>query len=137
MNCQDLENRIFDYSEGRLSTSEKEQFDGHLGKCSSCASMLADIKNFESQVQKETMEEVNPFLAEKVISKIKNGGVKENKLSPALLRVVMVFVAGIVIGAILNNYLFKNIPENNIAEVETVEADDFFAGDENILSLNE
>ncbi len=43
MNCQDCQDRLFDYDDGRLSPSVREEVESHLNHCDDCAALLQDI----------------------------------------------------------------------------------------------
>ena len=43
MNCQDMQNRISDYLDSRLSRAERDLVKTHLIECPSCRAMLAEI----------------------------------------------------------------------------------------------
>jgi len=57
MNCQECQDKLFDYDEGTLKTAFRSQVEVHLEECEDCAALLKDIWNMARMAhQWETTE---------------------------------------------------------------------------------
>jgi anti-sigma factor RsiW len=44
MTCRELVELVSDYLEGRLSTGQRERFEGHLGVCPDCREYVEQVR---------------------------------------------------------------------------------------------
>ena len=78
MDCRDLQNNLFAYGEGRLSSNKAAALEEHADRCMSCARLLNVYRGFESAVELEKAQGPNPFAATRILQYLEN-----NQQSPA------------------------------------------------------
>ncbi|MBC7863675.1 MAG: zf-HC2 domain-containing protein [Bacteroidia bacterium] len=145
MKCDHLKGRLFDFCQGKLSKEETTSLNKHLENCSQCNLLLAETKEWFSQSENLKKAEVNPFLADKIISRLKQKETPVKTLSPVLLatfRIAAVLVIGIFSGLLLNNYLQKTTDDSGSASAQNkteigADTDETSDQDNLILTFNE
>lgn len=70
MKCSEL--NIIDYLEGNLNDENALKIKEHLNTCSSCMAKYQALKKVYLFIEEEKKEEVNPFIANQILEKVKN-----------------------------------------------------------------
>ncbi|MDH5768610.1 MAG: zf-HC2 domain-containing protein, partial [Nitrospirota bacterium] len=71
MECADIQKKLSAYIDDALSPEERMLIDEHLTSCQECKASLADMRKTLEYVQKLEDIEPPPWLAQKVMTKIK------------------------------------------------------------------
>ncbi len=68
MNCQDMQNRISDYLDGRLSRAERDLVKTHLIECPFCSAALAEVDPVANVLLRSEDPVVPPDLADNTMA---------------------------------------------------------------------
>jgi hypothetical protein len=137
MNCEDLNNKLIDFCENKLSAAEMSGLQMHSASCSHCQKLVAETKTFLLELEAEKSTELNPYITEKIIA----GASEKNtgRIVVPIFRLAAVLAVGIMTGILLNNFLQPaNEDSNTVSKNESaIVSDDVLGNDNNILTLNE
>lgn len=66
MRCEDLVDLIIDYTEGSMSPVLKEEFERHIGDCSSCLAFFDTYKKTSEVTKTICCEDIPPDVKERL-----------------------------------------------------------------------
>jgi hypothetical protein len=137
MNCNQCQEKIYEYLEGKLPDDIKTDFETHISVCSECTNCLQLLTTAERVYEEEKKIESNPFLSTRIMSDIDELELKAKGyndvpvtakiLKPVFITIVLVLAVflGIVEGNILKtgnapNYIPEEVTFINDATIESV-----------------
>lgn len=82
MTCSEIEERLQDYLEHRLSEAGKAAVDGHLSRCARCSGMYEDMKKTGEILRNLPQVDPPPFFEQRIVSRIRD----EAAQKPGFLR---------------------------------------------------
>lgn len=101
MNCKTIHNKALEYVEKRLPEAQQQALHEHLKGCSECRQYINFIQQVYGEMEAEKNQEVNPFIATRIMQKHQAGErVQQRPVAVWLQNAVMAIVlaAGIFIG---------------------------------------
>lgn len=81
MNCQDIQSKLADYIDGRLSGIERSQLRTHLVSCVSCRSELAKLDPFALLLLQTDPPPVPPDLTSRILAAARDRNCREQTSS--------------------------------------------------------
>ena len=66
--CQELVELVTDYLEGRLSTDQRQRFEGHLGICSGCRTYLEQMRQTLRVLGRLPEETIEPEARQRLLA---------------------------------------------------------------------
>ncbi len=100
MDCRDVQNNLFAYGEGTLSSEKAAALEEHAGRCASCANLLKDYRALESAIEQEKAREPNPFATTRILQHLeKNQHPPASQavpfLRPVFITLTLILAAGL------------------------------------------
>ncbi|MEF9426610.1 MAG: zf-HC2 domain-containing protein [Candidatus Mariimomonas ferrooxydans] len=122
MECHRIQEKSSAYAENLISSEEKKQIDSHLRTCPKCSLYLEELK--KTIVYAQGLEDIEPppWLAQKVMSRVREEsaaggkGIIQKLFFPLYIKVPIEIIATIAI-AVTTLYVYKTIqPEMRLTE---------------------
>ena len=135
MDCTEVEELIWFYSEGSLPESSMIQVKEHLQQCSVCSGLHAEIDHALTLLDAEKQVTANPFLITRIIQQMENS--RQNKQIFSLNTAIRSFMvtslailAGILLGVNMLNHTTRIKQVSVVTESSVQEnIDEFLLGD--------
>jgi len=103
MNCDKFSENILSYIDYELTQEQTSEFDEHLGKCSSCKHLFAEVSATYQLIEVEKNLPKNPFFYHKLTTQLQNNNQeKANNIIMNVLKPLAV-AASIALGIMIGN----------------------------------
>jgi len=107
MNCKGIENKIWDYIEGKLNENEQAAIESHLQHCSACAKLEKGIRNSNAILEQAKRSEFDPFYYSRLQARMESEKPSHISKIPYVIRLAAaasIAIVGIVGGSIFGSY---------------------------------
>jgi len=132
MNCFEIKENLFKYSEDELPADTRRAFQEHTRTCQACSAIVADFISFELLIGNEKIIKPNAFAGTRILQSLESEMELQNYhqrirfsrlLQPALvtLSLILALLIGFVIGR--QGGLNINAKAANTQQVETLKSD--------------
>jgi predicted anti-sigma-YlaC factor YlaD len=132
MNCKEVNKNLLSFLDGELNEAKNRSIQLHISNCKNCQEAFHQIKSLYSTIDIEKEQfEINPYLAEKVWTRLHSTGSSINTPIIPLRRLTIVSIAaagiflGIAIGSLFNMAFTNQTTEATEQEWSQL-ADDYF-----------